>query len=260
MTEPAAWAILLLPIGSFLLISLLIRPFLNRYSQLSGYVTILAIGTALALSLWALESTLGHQGPIGWPSHRWVAIGDLDIRVGIIMDPLTAIMLVVATGVSLLVQIYSQGYMRHGPEYSPRSYSRYFAFMSLFTASMIGILLARSILQLYVFWELVGLSSYLLIGFWYWKPAAAAAAKKAFIITRIGDVGFLIAILYLFARRDLFYAQGLDCFLEYRTVNTIVVTKQVLGGGVVGEGLDDLAARPFGGRVGGHIEVENAAA
>ena len=212
MTEPAAWAILLLPIGSFLLISLIIRPFLNRYAQLSAYVTILAIGAALALSLWALESTLGHQGPIGWPSHSWMTIGVLDIRVGIIMDPLTAIMLVVATGVSLLVQIYSQGYMRHGPDYSPRSYSRYFAFMSLFTASMIGILLARSILQLYVFWELVGLCSYLLIGFWYWKPAAAAAAKKAFIITRIGDVGFLIAILYLFARRDLFHAQGLNPF------------------------------------------------
>ena len=217
MTEPAAWAILLLPLGSFLLIALLIRPFLNRYSQLSGYVTILAIGAALALSLWALESTLGHHDPIGWSSHSWVTIDDLDIRVGIIMDPLTAIMLVVVTGVSLLVQVYSQGYMRGDP-----GYSRYFAFMSLFTASMIGIVLARSVLQLYVFWELVGLCSYLLIGFWYHRPAAAAAAKKAFIVTRIGDVGFLIVILYLFARRDLFHAQGLNPF-EIQDIHAIAV-------------------------------------
>ena len=208
MSEQQAWAILFLPLASFLLIGLGIRPFLNgRYARLSGYVTVLAIGAAFALSLWALQSTLGHHDPIGWDSHIWLAIGDLEIRIGILMDPLTAIMLVVVTGVSLLIQVYSQGYMRGDP-----GYSRYFAYMSLFTTSMVGIVLARSILQLYVFWELVGLCSYLLIGFWYHRPAAAAAAKKAFIVTRIGDVGFLIAILYLFLQRDTFLAQGLNPF------------------------------------------------
>ena len=208
ISEQQAWAILFLPLASFLLIGLGIRPFLNsRYSRLSGYVTILAIGAAFALSLWALQSTLGHHDPIGWDSHKWLAIGGLEIRIGILMDPLTAIMLMVVTGVSLLVQFYSQGYMRDDP-----GYSRYFAYMSLFTASMVGIVLARSILQLYVFWELVGLCSYLLIGFWYHRPAAAAAAKKAFIVTRIGDVGFLIAILYLFLQRDTFLALGLNPF------------------------------------------------
>ncbi|MDO8751276.1 MAG: NADH-quinone oxidoreductase subunit L [Dehalococcoidia bacterium] len=208
MTEPQAWAILFLPLASFVIIALLIRPFLNqRYSRLSGYVTIAAVGAAFVLSLSALKSTLGSDAPIGWASHPWLNIGDLEIRVGILLDPLTAIMLVVVTGVSLLVQVYSQGYMKGDP-----GYSRYFAFMSLFTASMLGVVLASSILQLYVFWEMVGLCSYLLIGFWYHRPAAAAAAKKAFIVTRIGDVGFLLAILYLFLQRDTFVAQGLNPF------------------------------------------------
>ncbi len=208
MTEPQAWAILFLPLASFLIIALLIRPFLSqRYSRLSGYVTTAAVGAAFILSLVALKSTIGSDEPIGWESHPWLAIGDLEIRVGILLDPLTAIMLVVVTGVSLLVQVYSQGYMKDDP-----GYSRYFAFMSLFTASMLGVVISSSILQLYVFWELVGLCSYLLIGFWYHRPAAAAAAKKAFIVTRIGDVGFLLAILYLYLHRDTFLAQGLNPF------------------------------------------------
>jgi len=105
------------------------------------------------------------------------------------------------------VEIYSLGYMKGDP-----SFSRYYAYMSLFTASMLGLVLSINIIQLYVFWELVGVSSYLLIGFWHERPAAAAAAKKAFIITRIGDVGFLIAILYLFVRSDDFAAAGLNAF------------------------------------------------
>ena len=115
------------------------------------------------------------------------------------VDELTAIMLVVVTGVSLMVQIYSVGYMRGDP-----GYPRYFAVMSLFTASMVGLVIASNIIQLYVFWELVGVCSYLLIGFWFERPAAAAAAKKAFIVTRIGDFGLLIAILYLYFNQGVF--------------------------------------------------------
>ena len=114
-------------------------------------------------------------------------------------------MLLVVTGVSLLVQIYSLGYMKDDP-----GISRYFAYMSLFTASMLGLVLSANIVQLYAFWELVGLSSYLLIGFWHDRPSVAAAAKKAFIITRIGDVGFLLAIIYLFYHGPQFAAQGLN--------------------------------------------------
>ena len=123
------------------------------------------------------------------------------------MDPLTAIMLVVVSGVSLMVQIYSVGYMS---EEGNRAYSRYFAYMSLFTASMIGLVLASNIIQVFVFWELVGLCSYLLIGFWFTRPSAANAAKKAFIVTRVGDFGFLLGILYLFFNQDALAAAGLN--------------------------------------------------
>ena len=205
ISEQQAWAILFLPLASFLLIVLLVRPFLyRRLPWASGLLTVVAVGAAFLLSLWAVRSVVVAEGVVGWPSHQWLVIGDLEVRMGILMNPLTAVMLVVVTGVSFLVQVYSLAYMRR--EEQPR----FFAYMSLFTASMVGILLARSILQLYVFWELVGLSSYLLIGFWYHRPAAAAAAKKAFIVTRIGDVGFLMSILYLFLHRDLFLSQGLN--------------------------------------------------
>ena len=209
--EAAAWAIFLLPLGSFVLIGVLIRPFLEprfpRVRKLSGYVTILTILGSLVLSAWALQSTLGHHEAIGWAPHTWLTVGQLKIGLGILMDPLTAVMLIIVGGVSLMVQVYSQGYMR-----GDSGYSRYFAFMSLFTASMLGLVLAANMVQLFVFWELVGLCSYLLIGFWYHRPAAAAAAKKAFIVTRIGDFGLLLALLYLFLHRADFTAQGLDPF------------------------------------------------
>ena len=121
------------------------------------------------------------------------------------MDPITAIMLVVITSVSLMIQVYSQEYMDQDS-----GYARYFAFMSLFTASMIGLVVARNIVQLFIFWELVGVCSYLLIGFWYHRPGAVAAAKKAFIITRFGDFGFLLAIMYLYFHVDAFKIYGLN--------------------------------------------------
>ena len=105
--------------------------------------------------------------------HDWVTVGDLQVRLGVMLNPLTAVMLVVVTGVSLMVQVYSQGYMKDDP-----GYARYFAFMSLFTASMVGLVIASNIVQLYVFWELVGLCSYLLIGFWYHRPAAATERPR----------------------------------------------------------------------------------
>ena len=198
--EWAIWTIFFLPLGSFLVISLIVRPFFKSVPEQSSLITILAIGGSLGLSIWALQSVISEGAvPVGFGSHEWIAVGGLTISLGLIVDELTAIMLVVATGISLMVQIYSVGYMRGDP-----SYPRYFAIMSLFTASMVGLVLASNIIQLYVFWELVGVCSYLLIGFWFERPAAAAAAKKAFIVTRIGDFGFLIAILYLFFNQDAF--------------------------------------------------------
>ena len=191
--EEAVWTIFFLPLAAFLIIALIVRPFFNAYSQQSGLITVFAIGASLALSAWVLRSVVNGGGTVDFTPHEWITVGDLTIRVGLMIDSLTAIMLVVVTGVSLMVQVYSLGYMRGDP-----GYSRYFALMCLFTASMVGLVISSNIVQLYVFWELVGVCSYLLIGFWFNRPAAAAAAKKAFIVTRIGDFGFLIAILYLF--------------------------------------------------------------
>ena len=200
------WAIFFLPLASFVLIALVVRPFLNRFSMFSGLLLIAALAVAFLLSVQALVWTIQDKEIVAG-SWTWLEFGGVSVDMGLLLDPLTAIMLVVVTGVSLLVQVYSLGYMRGDP-----GFSRYFAFMSLFTASMLGLVLASNIIQLYVFWELVGLSSYLLIGFWHDRPTAAAAAKKAFLVTRIGDVGFLIAILYLFFHADEFAAQGLNAF------------------------------------------------
>ena len=227
MTEGWAWTIFFLPLASFVVIAFVIRPFFNRQSELAGYLTIAAVAGSLVLSLWALAETRGHDGPIGWDSHLWFTVGGLEVRIGILLDSLTAIMAVVVCGVSLMVQVYSQGYMRGDP-----GYARYYAFMSLFTASMLGLVLARSILQMYVFWELVGLCSYLLIGFWFHKPSAARAAMKAFVVTRLGDLGFLLAILYLFFHQGAFQAAGLNP-LEIPDIHAAAVGGLVLGTGAL---------------------------
>jgi len=196
--EGAVWAIFFLPLASFAIITLVSLLGLTRSGawspRYSGYLTIVAIFGSFLLSLWALDSVADSDGArIGFGSHEWLTVGGLEVNIGITLDGLTGVMLVVVTGVSLLVQIYSQEYMR-GDE----GYNRYFAFMSLFTTSMLGLVLASSVLQLFVFWELVGLCSYLLIGFWFHKDSARRAATKAFMVTRIGDLGFMIALLIVF--------------------------------------------------------------
>ena len=208
MPEPAVWSILFLPLASFLLIALVIRPTLGAASKLSGYVTILAVGASFVLSLWALSNTIAGDGDVTYPLYTWITAGEFKFTVGILMDPLTAVMLVVVTSVSLMVQVYSVGYMR-----GDGGYTRYYASMSLFTMAMLGLVLANNLLQIFVFWELVGLGSYLLIGFWFDRPSAAAAAKKAFVMTRFADFGLLLAILYLFFNADAFAAKGLDPFV-----------------------------------------------
>ncbi len=191
-----AWAIFLLPLFSFVAISFILRPWFNNRPRISGYLTITTIGISFALSIWVLLHVI-EFGELSVPDVEWLVIGDTKLSLGLMVDSLTAVMLIVVTLVSLMVQIYSQGYM-HGDA----GYCRYYAFMSLFTASMLGLVLADNLVQLYVFWELVGLCSYLLIGFWFHRPAAAAAAKKAFIVTRLGDFGFLAAILFLYFKTD----------------------------------------------------------
>ena len=200
MPTQVPWLIFLLPFFSFLFIGLVLRPFLSKYPRVGGYLTIGTVGISCALSLWVLGAVIAA------PEHmllvddiQWAVVGNLNIHIGVLVDALTAVMVVVVTFVSLMVQIYSQGYMKGDP-----GYLRYYAFMSLFTACMLGLVLANNILFMFVFWEGVGLGSYLLIGFWFHKPSAANAAKKAFIVTRLGDFGFLAAILILYAQTGTF--------------------------------------------------------
>ncbi len=227
VTEAAVWAIFLLPLGSFVLIALVIRPLLNRWPVLAAFSTIGALAAATVLAILTLRSVIiGHT--VVFETWDWLSFGGATIQMGLLVDPLTAVMLVVVTSISLLIQIYSVGYMQGDP-----GFARYFAYMSLFTASMLGLTLSSNIVQLYAFWELVGVSSYLLIGFWHERPAAAAAAKKAFIVTRIGDVGFLIAILYLFTKADDFAAVGMNAFHIpdiWQAAQPVAAGAAVLGG------------------------------
>ena len=126
-------------------------------------------------------------------------------QLGWVLDPLTAIMLVMVGFVGLLIFIYSLGYMAHD-----ENFTRFFCFLSLFAGAMLGVVIANSLLLLFMCWEVVGLTSYLLIGFWFQRPAAAAAAKKAFITTRIGDLGLLIGMVWLYSQTGtlLFYNHG----------------------------------------------------
>ncbi len=218
-------AIFLLPFFSFAIISFVLRPFFNHRPLLSGYVTIAAIGISLVLSIWALIEVSGAPHHIlQMPDYEWVVIGDTVIRIGVTVDALAVVMLIVVTSVSLMVQIYSLGYMK-----GDGGFCRYFAFMSLFTGSMLGLVLADNLLFLFLFWEGVGLCSYLLIGFWFHKPEAARAAMKAFLVTRLGDFGFLAAILLLYAKTGTFDIGELQNLALTGAIGGTVLTWAAIG-------------------------------
>lgn len=187
--------ILLLPLLSFLLLGLAGMKMRHR---LAGSIGTISLGVVALLSYvtaynyFTLDRTAEGVFPSVQPwNFEWLPFTEsLHIDMGIMLDPISVMMLVVISTVSLMVHIYSFGYMK-----GERGFQRYYAFLSLFTFSMLGLVVATNIFQMYVFWELVGVSSYLLIGFYYTKPEAIAASKKAFIVTRFADLGFLIGIL-----------------------------------------------------------------
>jgi NADH-quinone oxidoreductase subunit L len=154
---------------------------------------IAAMAAALVLSCLALRGALGAPARHQFCNFRWFDLGDGVVQLGWLLDPLTAVMCVMVTLVGLLIFIFSLGYMAED-----ENFARFFCFLSLFAAAMLGVVVANSLLLLFICWELVGLASYLLIGFWFHKPAAAAAAKKAFITTRIGDLGLLLGLVWLY--------------------------------------------------------------
>ena len=181
----AAWLVLLLPLLSAVLIGLGV--FRSRIASA-------AISVGAVVGSFLLTLLLIAAGGELHPSVIWLAIEGLQIDIGLQIDNLSKLMLCVVTGVGGLIHFFSLGYMKED-----RDFSRYFAFLSIFIFSMLGIVLADNFVMMFIFWELVGVSSYLLIGFWFEKPSAADAAKKAFLTNRIGDFGFLIGILMVWA-------------------------------------------------------------
>ena len=199
------WLIPAVPMVAAGLIALLKQP---RRKLASG-LAIGALAFSLLLALWAFAHVLA-----GWSggysvretvNFTWMQFGTTNVDLGWVLDPLAAVMLVMVTFVGLLIFIYSTGYMEHD-----ENYTRFFCFLSLFAGAMLGVVISNSILLLFMCWEIVGLTSYLLIGFWYHKPSAAAAAKKAFVTTRVGDIFFLLGIVWLFSQSGtlLFYNNG----------------------------------------------------
>ncbi|MBI4307837.1 MAG: NADH-quinone oxidoreductase subunit L [Chloroflexi bacterium] len=181
-----------------------ILAFFSRYLPGKGaWLSILAIGIGFLL-FFPVAADYLRQGRPGVFALPWFAVGGKAINLGMVIDPLSVVMLGVVTSVALGVQVYSVGYMKGDPRFG-----WYFAAQSLFAASMLGLILADNFLVLYATWELVGLCSYLLIGFWWEKRSAAEAAKKAFITTRIGDVGLLLGILVLFKATGTFEMKGI---------------------------------------------------
>ncbi|MBC8425201.1 NADH-quinone oxidoreductase subunit L [bacterium] len=187
----SALAILLLPLLSYAILFFLGKK-LPRKGDWLG-VSMLGITWVLALRIFVHFWGVNDPGHVVERSWRWIDLGRFTADAGILIDGMTAVMLVVVTTVSFMVHLFSVGYM-HGD----RRYERFFAFLGFFTFSMQGIVLSNSLLFLYVFWELVGLSSYLLIGFFFDKASAASANKKAFLTNRVGDFGFFIGILIFF--------------------------------------------------------------
>lgn len=210
-----AWLIPLFPLIAFL-IAISIG---KQLKEIGVYVGIAAALASFVLSVLVLLERLGgNTEDYTWDQWEWLKIGDLSLSMGFEINNLNALMLVIVSLVSLLVNIYSKGYM-HDDE----RIHVFFGYVALFTFSMLALVISENMLQLYIFWELVGLGSFLLIGFWYHKPEARAAAKKAFIMTRIGDLGLLIAILLLF-----WYMPGHA--LDFSSIHNAFQDEKISGG------------------------------
>ena len=198
----------------------------SKDRRLAAGSAIVAMAVSFVLACLALQSALQAPATHAVANFAWFDLGASPMRLGFLLDPLTAFMCVMVTFVGLLIFIFSLGYMQ-----ADANFKQFFCFLSLFAAAMLGVLVANSLLLLFICWELVGLASYLLIGFWFHKPSAAAAAKKAFITTRIGDLGLLLGLLWLYDATGslLFYDGGQDV-LENTALAALA--GQTLGGGL----------------------------
>ncbi|MBI2866022.1 MAG: NADH-quinone oxidoreductase subunit L [Chloroflexi bacterium] len=221
-----AWLAAAAPLAAFPVVALWGRRLPGR----GAYISILAIGLVFLL-FWRVGANFLERG-VGHFSISWFHAGGTRLVLGMTIDPLSVFMLGIVSLVALGVQVYSLKYMEKEPRFS-----WYFAVQSLFAASMLGLVLADNLLLLYITWELVGLCSYLLIGFWYEKRSAAEAAKKAFVTTRLGDVGLLIGILVLFKATGTFDMQAIFHAVEAGEISsgTLTAAALLLFAGAIGK-------------------------
>jgi NADH-quinone oxidoreductase subunit L len=206
----------LLPLASFLILGLLGRKYFRTSSGMLGTVSLLAstvLSFVAAYQYFFVDGRVhGVYPKITALKYTWLQFSpSLSIDMGILIDPISVMMIVIVSFVSLMVHVFSIGYMK-----GEQRFATYFSFLSLFTFSMLGLVLSSNIFQIYMFWELVGISSFLLIGYYFDKPAAVAASKKAFIVTRFADLGFLIGILIL-----AFYSGSLDFRVLIERLTTV---------------------------------------
>src|ERR1700720_2317131 len=204
MNSTNLWLIPAIPLAA----SLIILGLANSRRKTAADLAVIGQIVALMMSILAFVSTLQAPGFRAVHNFTWFTFGEQALRIGWVLDPLAAAMLVMITLVGLCIFVFSVGYMA-----GDKNFTRFFAYLSFFSGAMLGVVIANSLLLLFVSWELVGLASYLLIGFWIERPSAAAAAKKAFITTRIGDMGFFAGMLWLYGRSGtlLFYDHGNGC-------------------------------------------------
>src|SRR6266704_3596121 len=188
--------------------SLVILSLSNARRKSAAALAVAGQALALAMSMVAFAVSMQAPGFRAVQNFTWFTFGEQALRLGFVLDPLAAAMLVMIALVGLCIFVFSIGYMAED-----KNFTRFFAYLSFFSGAMLGLVIANSLLLLFIFWELVGLASYLLIGFWIDRPSAAAAAKKAFITTRIGDLGFFLGMLWLYHNSStlLFYDQGRGC-------------------------------------------------
>src|SRR3970040_1305818 len=224
-----AWFILFIPLIAAVLITFATR----KYKDLSSYISIGAVVLCFILSIDPILTLLKdpHMKPIE-QSFSWINIPGLHVEIGTLFDPLSILMLLVVTFVGSLIHIYSRGYM-HGEQ----GFSRCFACMSLFIFSMLGIVLSNNFIQIFIFWELVGLSSYLLIGYYFEKTSASDAAKKAFLVNRVGDYGFKLGIFVIFQATGTFNFIEINHALEKGVIpdSTIYIAALLIFCGAVGK-------------------------
>ena len=219
-----AWLIPVLPLLGATIVGLgliSLNKLTNGLRRLNAIFVLTLLGIAMVMSFGLLWSQIqGHE--VYTQSVEWAAAGDFHLTMGYTIDHLSSLMLVIVTTVAFVVMVYTDGYMAHDP-----GYVRFYAYLSIFSSSMLGLVISPNLVQIYIFWELVGMCSYLLVGFWYDRKPAADACQKAFVTNRVGDFGLLLGLL------GLFWATGSFEFSEIGTRLEELVSSGLLAGSLV---------------------------